>query len=262
MARVVLTQPWPRVRGVEQRLRALGHEPLAVPLSRIVELADDPRVVGVAARLAQFDWVVLVSPAAVAAAARMAAGRWPAATGIAVVGPGSLQAIADSAMAVDPARVLRPAGPTFDADALVDTPPLRAPKGLRILVLRGEGGSEGWIARLRAAGAQVETCEVYRREPIEPAAAALETLRGWLEAGAAPVFVFTQREVVERFERVLARSGLAGRAHAAPALAIHARIAAALAAHGWTDVRAVEPGDRALAAALEWAPDSPSSHSV
>lgn len=194
MARVVLTQPWPRVRGVEQRLRALGHEPLAVPLSRIVELADDPRVVGVAARLAQFDWVVLVSPAAVAAAARMAAGRWPAATGIAVVGPGSLQAIADSAMAVDPARVLRPAGPTFDADALVDTPPLRAPKGLRILVLRGEGGSEGWIERLRTAGARVETCEVYRREPLEPSDAMLAALRALLERGPAPVFVFTQRE--------------------------------------------------------------------
>lgn len=262
MARVVLTQPWPRVRGVEQRLRALGHEPLAVPLSRIVELADDPRVVGVAARLAQFDWVVLVSPAAVAAAARMAAGRWPAATGIAVVGPGSLQAIADSAMAVDPARVLRPAGPTFDADALVDTPPLRAPKGLRILVLRGEGGSEGWIERLRTAGARVETCEVYRREPLEPSDAMLAALRALLERGPAPVFVFTQREAVDRLETMLERASLAGRAHASPALAIHARIAAALRARGWIDVRAIEPGDRALAAALELPPDSPSSHCV
>ncbi|MCO5105495.1 MAG: uroporphyrinogen-III synthase [Burkholderiaceae bacterium] len=262
MARVVLTQPWPRARAIEQRLRGLGHEPLALSLSRIVERLDEPAAIDAAARLAQFDWVVLVSPAAVAAAGRMAGGRWPRHTGVAVVGPGSLQAIADCGLGVASERVLRPAGPPFDADALVDTPPLREPRGLRVLVLRGEGGSEGWIARLRAAGAQVETCEVYRREPIEPAAAALETLRGWLEAGAAPVFVFTQREVVERFERVLARSGLAGRAHAAPALAIHARIAAALAAHGWTDVRAVEPGDRALAAALEWAPDSPSSHSV
>ncbi|MBX3589856.1 MAG: uroporphyrinogen-III synthase [Burkholderiaceae bacterium] len=262
MARVVLTQPWPRVRGVEQRLRALGHEPLAVPLSRIVELAADPRVVGVAARLAQFDWVVLVSPAAVAAAARMAAGRWPAATGVAVVGPGSLQAIADSGMAVDPDRVLRPAGPTFDADALVDTPPLCAPQGLRILVLRGEGGSEGWIERLRAAGARVETCEVYRREPLEPSAATLAALRALLERGPAPVFVFTQREAVDRLEGTLERASLAGRAHASLALAIHARIADALRARGWIDVRAIEPGDRALAAALELPPDSPSSHCV
>ena len=262
MARVVLTQPWPRVRGVEQRLRALGHEPLAVPLSRIVELVGDPRVAGVAARLAQFDWVVLVSPAAVAAAARLAAGRWPAATGIAVVGPGSLQAIAECAMPIDPERVLRPAGPPFDADALVDTPPLRAPRGLRILVLRGEGGSEGWIERLRAAGARVETCEVYRREPLEPSGATLEALRALLEGSPAPVFVFTQREAVDRSDATRERAALAGRAHASPALAIHARIAAALRARGWIDVRAIEPGDRALAAALELPPDSPSSHCV
>ena len=32
MARVVLTHPWPRVRGLQERLRELGHDALAVPL--------------------------------------------------------------------------------------------------------------------------------------------------------------------------------------------------------------------------------------
>jgi hypothetical protein len=67
---------------------------------------------------------------------------------------------------------------------------------------------------------------------------------------------------VDRLETMLERASLAGRAHASPALAIHARIAAALRACGWIDVRAIEPGDRALAAALELPPDSPSSHCV
>jgi len=262
MARVVLTQPWPRVRGIEQRLRELGHEPLALPTSRIFELVDEPGVAAVAARLAGFDWVIMVSPAAVAAAARLTGGRWPRGTGVAVVGPGSLQAIAESGLAVDPDRVLRPGGPHFDADALIGTPPLRTPRGLRVLVMRGHDGSERWIARLRAAGAAVETCEIYRREPLEPDVAALAALRALLGGQPAPVFVFTQRDAVERVEALLERAGLAARAHEAPALAIHARIAAALRACGWIDVRAIEPGDRALAAALELPPDSPSSHCV
>lgn len=262
MARVVLTQPWPRVRGIEQRLRELGHEPLALPMSEIVELLDDPAVAGMAARLAGFDWVVMVSPAAVAAAARLAGGRWPEGTGAAVVGPGSLQAIAESGLGVVPERVLLPGGPQFDADALIDMPPLRTPRGLRVLVLRGHGGSERWIERLREAGAAVETCEIYRREPLEPDAAALAKLRALLDGRPAPAFVFTQRDAVERFEALLGRTGLAARAHEAPALAIHARIVAALQACGWREVRAIGPGDRALAAALELLPDSPSSQSV
>lgn len=262
MARVVLTQPWPRVGALQQRLRELGHEPLALPTSRIVDLTADRAVRDVVARLADFDWIVLVSPAAIGAAARLPDAHWPAATGIAVIGPGSLQALLDSGLPVEPGRVLLPAGPRFDAQALIATAPLRAAQGLRILVLRGEGGNDRWIEQLRARGAIVETCALYRREPIEPPETALACLRAMLERSPAPLFVFTQVDAVARLEALLARTLLAGQAHAAPALAIHARIVAALERSGWSDVRAIAPGDQALAAALELAPDSSSSHSV
>lgn len=261
MARVVLTQPWPRVRGLLARLRELGHEVLAVPLSRVVDLADDPRVRGSMARVGDFDWVVFVSPAAIAAAAGVVHACWPATTRVAVVGPGSLQAIVDSGLPVEPSRVLLPDGPPFDADALVATAPLSSPRGLRILVLRGEGGSERWIQRLRTGGALVHTCELYRREPIDPTDASLAALRAMFDDGPAPAFVFTQVEAVARLEALLAGASLAAPAHAAPALAIHERIAAALRRAGWADVRTIAPGERALAAALELAPDSSSSRS-
>lgn len=262
MARVVLTQPWPRVRALAQRLRALGHEPLAFPLSRIVEFTDDRGVTDLAARLAGFDWVVFVSPAAIGAAARIAGAHWPASIGVAVIGPGSLQAIEDSGLPVQRDRVLVPGRPPFDANALISEGPLRAPRGLRILVLRGESGSEEWIAQLRARGAIVETCALYRREQIEPTPGSLARLRELLEEGPAPVFVFTQADAAVRLDAVLERAGLAASAHAATALAIHARIVAALQRSGWSDVRAIAPGERALAAALELAPDSPSTHGV
>jgi uroporphyrinogen-III synthase len=250
MARVVLTQPSPRVGALQQRLRERGHEALALPLSRIVE------------HLARFDWIVPVSPAAVAALARVPGLRWPAALRVAVVGPGSLQAIADCALPIGRDRVLAPAAAPFDADALIGLPPLDAPRGLRILVLRGESGSEDWIARLRAGGATVQTCALYRREPVEPSGEALAALRAMLAQVPAPVFVFTQVDGVARLERCLAQAGLAAQAHAAAAFAVHARIAGALARSGWRRVRVIEPGEPALVAALECSEDSPSTESV
>lgn len=262
MARVVLTQPSPRVGTLQRRLRERGHEALALPLSRIVEQADSPAARECLARLAHFDWIVPVSPTAIAALARAPGLRWPPALRVAVVGPGSLQAIADSGLPVARDRVLAPAAAPFDADALIGLPPLNAPRGLRILVLRGESGSEGWIARLRAGGATVQTCALYRREPAEPTDEALAALRTMLGCTPAPVFVFTQVDGVARLDRCLAQAGLSAQAHAAVALAVHARIAAALSGAGWRRVRVIEPGEPALLAALECSEDSPSSQSV
>lgn len=249
MASVVLTQPAPRVEGIAGRLRALGHRPLALPLSRIVERHDDA-VRAAMSDLSRYDWIVLVSPAAVAAAARLHGVHWPDAGGVAVVGPGSAQAIVEHGLPVDPARVLCPPGPRYDAEALLATAPLRAPRGLRVLVLRGEGGSEDWIARLRAGGADVRTCGLYRREPVEPPAEALEALVALLRHAPAPVFVLTQVEAVGRLDALLTRCGLSAPARRAPVLAIHPRIEAALRCAGWTDVRLIEPGESALASAL------------
>ncbi len=261
MARVVLTQPWPRVRAVETRLRALGHETLALPVTQIVELGTQPEARDALARLASFDWVVFVSPAAVEAAAAVPGLRWPASTGAALVGPGSRRALDECGLAVDPAHILHPEGPPYDAQALVATGALREPRGLRILVLRGQGGNDSWIESLRARGASVETCALYRREPCEPSPATLAALRALLAQVPAPVFVFTQADAVARVDALVAREGLAAPARASPALAIHERIAAALRLAGWNDVRCIEPGDPALGAALESrTPDLPSSH--
>ncbi|MCL4183572.1 MAG: uroporphyrinogen-III synthase [Burkholderiaceae bacterium] len=262
MARVVLTQPSPRIDTLQRRLHERGHEALALPLSRIVEQTDAPAVRECLARLDRFDWIVPVSPAAVAALARMPGLRWPPELRVGVVGPGSLQAIADCGLPVARERVLAPAAAPFDADALIGLPPLDAPRGLRILVLRGESGAEGWIARLRAGGAAVQTCALYRREPIEPSDDALAGLRVMLAQAPAPVFVFTQVDGVARLDRRLEQAGLSARAHAAVAFAVHARIAGALARSGWRRVRLIEPGEPALVAALECSEDSPSTESV
>ncbi len=262
MARVVLTQPAPRVEALAARLQGLGHEALAIALSRIVEPGDDRALRDAVERLAQYDWAILVSPSAVQAAAALSP-DWPAGTGVAVVGPGSRAALAGAAFRRAPSRVLSPEAPPFDGEALSGLPPLDTPSGLRVLVLRGESGSEGWIGRLRAGGAQVDVVAAYRHEAREPAADALATLREWLGDEARPVhFVVTQTATVARLDAVLAEAGLQQRARRATVLTIHARIAAALREAGWRDVRQVDPGEPALMLALESASDSSKHHGV
>lgn len=262
MARVVLTQPAPRVEAVAARLRGLGHEVLVLGLSRIVERTNDSAVRDAVGRLARYDWAILVSPSAVHAAALLAP-DWPAGTGVGVVGPGSRAALADAGFRHAPSLVLSPDAPPFDGQALAGLAPLDAPSGLRLLVLRGESGSDTWIEALRARGAEVDVVAAYRHERVEPGADALETMRAWLDDEASPVrFVVTQTATVERLDAVLAGAGLQRQAKRSTAITIHARISSALRKAGWRDVRQVQPGDQALVLALESASDPSSHHGV
>ncbi|MBW7925125.1 MAG: uroporphyrinogen-III synthase [Burkholderiaceae bacterium] len=261
MARVVLTQAAPRVEAVAARLRDRGHEVLALALTRIVarERAQLREAIG---RIDSFDVVVLVSPAAVQLAARLAP-EWPERTAAAVVGPGSRAAFDQAGFRRAPLRILSPEEPPFDGAALAALPPLDRPSGLRVLVLRGESGSDAWIDALRARGASVEVVAAYRHEAIDPDAGALDALRGWLGDEARPLcFVVAQAAGVERLDTVLAHAGLRERAKRRIAFAIHPRIAQALRDVGWRDVRSIAPGEQALARALESASDSSSPHVV
>ena len=251
MARVVLTQPLPRVARIAAGLRARGHEALELPFSRIVPALDARGAQEVRAELEVCDWVVLPSPAAVQAAADLAGGGWPFAAGIALVGPGSLEAARDCGLVDEGARWIMPAGPRFDADALAAMPPFDAPAGLRVAVLRGESGSDDWIARLRERGAAVRVLAAYRREPCVPEAGEVSRLREWAEEGAPVSFLLTVSDSVGRLAALLREAGLFAWASGQPALAIHPRIAAALQASGWRDIRTIGPGESALAAALE-----------
>ncbi len=261
MARVVLTQSAPRVEAVAARLRERGHEALALGLTRIVG-RDDAPLRETIERLGTFDVVVLVSPAAVQAAARLSP-EWPPDTMVAVVGPGSRAQLQHAGFRRAPLRVLSPDEPPFDGAALASRPPLDDPAGLRVLVLRGETGSDAWIDALRERGAKVDVVAAYRNEPCEPDAAALDALRRWLDDETRPpCFVVTQASGVERLDAVLDRAGLRERAMRQTVLAIHPRIVRALRDAGWRDVRSIEPGERGLARALESASDSSSRDGV
>lgn len=251
MARVILTQPEPRVHAIAHRLRARGHEVLVPGLSRIVEQPDNPDLQRTLARLAEFDCAVLVSPSAVHAVARLV-DQWPSTVLFALIGPGSRAALDDAGFGRAPEQVLVPEHPPYDGASLIRLPPFDAPADLRVLVLRGMTGSDDWIDALRACGACVEVGTAYRHESIEPDPEMLARL------GTGPVqelrdtqLVVTQAATVARLDQLFRQAGVREQALQMQALAIHPRIVAALHQFGWKRVRQIDPGECALVHALE-----------
>jgi uroporphyrinogen III methyltransferase/synthase len=257
VTRVVLTQPAPRVWRVAARLRALGHEPLALAQRRLVRCPEAPAASALLEAIgAGFDWVVFVSPGAIDAAFEGlgdggAAAGWPDGVGVAVVGPGSAQALAAHGIALPGVRLAMPRAAPYDAAALLEVPPFDRPAGLRVLVVHGEGGRTDWMDTLRARGARVDAVQLYRSERASPDPGSVATLHGWASAAAPAVFVFTSAGAVDDCDALLAAEGLEGWARVQRALAVHPRILEALKQRGWPRTALVEPGEQALVAGIE-----------
>ncbi len=255
MTRVVLTQPAPRVSRLVDRLGARGHEVLALGQRRLLRCEDAPDPAALIDTIAAgYDWVVFVSPGAIGFALDELTEpgvRWPRTVGVAVVGPGSAQALAERGIAPPAVRLVLPRSAPYDAAALLASAPFDQPAGLRVLVVHGEGGRTDWHDTLRARGARVDCLRLYRSEEAAPDPLAVARLCEWAGEDAAVVFVFTTAQAVLDCQALLAARGLARWAHEQPALAVHPRILAVLGQCGWRAVTLVEPGEQALAAGIE-----------
>lgn len=251
MTRVVLTQPRPRVDRLAARLAERGHDVVALSFRRLVGMGESEPVREVFSRLRDFRWVVFVSPGAIEAASPALPARWPQEVGIAVIGPGSLQALREAG--IDPLRVrcAVPPAPPYDADALIGLPAFASMRDGRVLVVAGDRGRTDWIDALAARGVGVERACVYRNAPCEPEAGAIERVRAWAGDSAPAVFVFTSVEAVAALGQLPAAGAWRDWALGQQALAPHPRIAHALLSAGWRNARVIEPGEQALCAALE-----------
>jgi uroporphyrinogen-III synthase len=254
VTRIALTQPLPRAERLASRLRERGHEVASLPMRRLVSMADEPEAVRALSRLAQFDWVVFVSPGAIDITLNAMIARameWPLATGIGLIGPGSAEALAQYPALPAGLRIVRPETAPFDADALLRCPPFEAPAGLNLLVLAGTLGRHDWLQTLRERGAHVQRLAVYRSESLNPDPAGLSTVTQWAHGGLPAVFSFTVLDAVERLDQVFEIRQITAWAHQQLALAPHPRIVDALRQRGWSRARLVEPGEHALVAAIE-----------
>lgn len=247
MARVVLTQPIPRITGIATLLRERGHQVLEWPVAR---LTPDPPP-DLRSRIESSDWVIVVSPGALAVLFDALADHWAGKAGLALIGPGSRAELERRSLARRPAALRWPDGPPWDAAALMAREPFDRPGGLRCLVARGESGREDWIDRLRQRGAHVDLLSLYRRSPVEPSPLALAQLEDWRRQGQPVCWLFTQASALGHCSARLGQAFFAGRAAVDRALVIHPRIEAAARQAGFRQVILIEPGTEALASALE-----------
>lgn len=252
MARVLLTLPEPRASAWASALIGRGHEALPLPFFALRSLAGTARALALMQDLHRFDRVVFVSPGAIDAFAEALSGPWPAGLAPAVVGPGSLAALAAHGADRHPALLI-PGGPAFDADALLALPQLAGPLHARVLVVRAEGGNRLIERTLAARGAEVEVLEAYRRQDLEPTRQDLDRLAQWLarcEACPARILVTTV-EAAQRLARLSDETPSLRILRELDALAIHPRIVARLRTLGWRSITPVEPGFEALLAEIE-----------
>ncbi|MGC7406613.1 uroporphyrinogen-III synthase [Pandoraea pneumonica] len=287
---VILTRPDGQSGALAAALHAEGIDSLAFPLLHIAAQADAEALAALDAALADisaYALAVFVSPNAVShALARLvhlksgggaasgdvanASVYWPPSLPVAVVGPGSAQALAEADIAPPQHQVIVPPGgpdARFDSEALLAQLDVSALAGKRVLLVRGDGGRELLADTLRAAGAHVDIVSAYTRRAPAPDAAAWAALEARLASNARSAWVLTSSEAVRHLATLLAaRYGTQQGIHtpgtphilaqilAAPCFTSHARIADAARAAGFDRITQCAAGDENLLAALKtWA---------
>lgn len=133
------------------------------------------------------------------------------------------------------------------AEALLDDPLLQSLAGAHVGLVTAPGGRDLLSATLRERGAQLAVAPVYRREPIEPAAARLRALD---QLPARSALMLSSAEALQSLWRVLdedARERLRRR----PCVASSERLAARARTLGFAwPLRAVDARPEQLLAAL------------
>lgn len=287
----ILTRPDGQAHVLAQALSAEGIDTLEFPLLDIAAQADPEVLVALDTALrslTSYALAVFVSPNAVAhALARLthlqspdgaaeagdadeAGALWPAGVPVAVVGPGSAQALADAGIALPGHRVIvPPGGPAarFDSEALLAQLDLEALAGRRVLLVRGDGGRELLADTLRAHGARLDIVSAYTRRAPAPDTAAWAALEARLSFPERCAWVLTSSEAVRHLATLLAaRYGTRDGVHTpgtpqvlaqiltAPCFTSHTRIADAARSAGFDRITQCAPGDENLLAALKtWA---------
>lgn len=248
--RVIVTRPAAQAVGWVDRLRAAGHDAVALPLIEIADAADPAPVRAAWSRLDELRLVVFVSPNAAERfmAARPEGRDWPAGTRAGSTGPGTSQSLLDRG--VPAASLVEPAAdaPQFDSEALWARLAGDDWQGARVLIVRGDGGRE-WLAEtLGARGAVVEHLAAYRRCRPVMDGAQRAVLAQALSDPDAHVWLFSSSEAIDNLE---ALAGPGADWTRSRAVATHERIAGRAQRLGFLQVALARPSLAAVSACIQ-----------
>ncbi|MFP4511863.1 MAG: uroporphyrinogen-III synthase [Acidimicrobiales bacterium] len=187
---VAVTRATDQASSLADALRELGSEVVAVPTIAVADAADGGAALRAAlSGLDRYDWLVVTSTNGADRVASEVTPQALAATGtrVAVIGPGTAEAMATRGFAVDlvPDR--------FVAEGLLEVFPTAPPDGGAVLLAQAAGARPVLGEGLEAAGWVVDRVEAYRtvHPPVERARARA--------AVAADIVTFTSASTVSGY---------------------------------------------------------------
>ncbi|MES2933461.1 MAG: uroporphyrinogen-III synthase [Pseudomonadota bacterium] len=249
---VVITRPLAQSTLLANRVHALGHPVVVLPLLEITPLLDSSALNLALNDLSSYVMVAFVSPNAVDAVfSRLA--KWPDGLAIAVMGEGSRQALAAYGITDTCATILSPSDPErTDSETLLQVLDLAYLREKKVLIVRGESGRELLADALRSHRVEVTQLAAYRRSApkLDDALRAqlsslLETQSDWIvtssEALRILISVVTELGLEQGVEKIQRQRMIVP----------HIRIAETARAMGFCHVCLTGSGDERLLAALQ-----------
>jgi uroporphyrinogen-III synthase len=248
--RVLVTRPAAQAQDWVTRLRARGIDAHALPLIEIADAADPAPLHDAWRSMPATRLVIFVSPNAAERffAARLQGASWPTATQAAAPGPGTTQTLLG--LGVPRASIVEPAADAaqFDSAALWAQLAGRDWQDAPVLCVRGDGGRDWLVERLREAGAQVTMVCAYQRVMPVLDAQAQQLLAAALSAPAHTLWWFSSSQAIDHLA-ALAPAGADW--PAARTLVTHPRIAARARALGFGHVDETRPASDEVLSAIE-----------
>jgi uroporphyrinogen-III synthase len=267
---VVITRPLAQAGALAARVRALGQEPVLLPLLDIVPLADPAPLIAKMAEVVQaaqmtqatgqarYAMVAFVSPNAIDAA--LAACRslpgwtgWPQGVALAIMGEGSRACLAGHGIDASNATIFAPQDPQrTDSSTLLAALDLAQLAGRTVLLVRGDGGRELLADGLRAAGVKVEQITAYQRAAPPFDSARQTQLLDLLHTESR--WIITSSEALRNllhWVQQLHDPDAVVKMQRQQLLVPHARIAESAQALGFKHITLTGSGDEALLLALQ-----------
>ena len=165
---ILNTRPAHQQDGLKSLLEREGAQVIAFPAIEIIECETTDFHRGLIENIRHYDIALFVSRNAVDGAMRyLEPDKLPANLRLGVIGEGTYRALLDQVDDLD-TRLIR--GHPYNSEGLLAASALQQVAGKNILIFRGQQGRNLLGDELRARGATVSYCEVYRRKVPECAA--------------------------------------------------------------------------------------------
>ena len=164
---ILNTRPAHQQAGLNKLLESLGATMLSFPSIEIIECEATAFHLSLIDNIHHYHIALFVSRNAVEGAFRfLDADQLPADLQLGVIGEGTYQALAKQIRDLDSRLIHSPNSntETFNSESLLAAANLQQVAGKNILIFRGQQGRTLLGDELRARGATVSYCEVYRRQ--------------------------------------------------------------------------------------------------